>query len=143
AEGQLATWLRADDEDLRNRALDVMLSTTRARASRVARLLATVKDKPFYPGAVRGLSFYTDLHESREMFELVLDAVRQGYFNDAAHDLFMSAHALGNSQPQWACELLGAWLVERPGALILNDDGKIEALDNRDHGAEEIVSAAA
>jgi hypothetical protein len=143
AEGLLAAWLGEQDEDLRNRALAIMLSATRERAARVAELLGTVKDTPFYPRAVKSLPFYTDLHEAREMFELVLDEVRKGHFNDDAHELFMSAHALGAEQPQWACELLSAWLVERPAALALNDDGKVDALDNRDHGAEEIVSAAA
>ena len=142
-EGLLAAWLGGQDEELRNRALDIMLSATGERAARVAELLATVKDQPFYPPAVKWLSFYTDLHEAREMFELVLDEVRKGHFNDDAHDLFMSAHVLGAEQPQWARELLSAWLVERPDALALNNDGKVDALDNRDHGAEEIVSAAA
>jgi hypothetical protein len=142
-EGLVATWLGGEDDQLRNRALDIMVSVTKERAARVAELLATVKNEPFYPRAVKGLSFYTDLHDSREMFELVLDAVRHGHFNNNAHDLFMSAHALGAHQPQWACELLSAWLVERPDALALNDDGKVEALDSRDYGAAEIVSAAA
>ncbi len=139
----MGTWLGAEDEELRSRALDIMLSSAKERAARVAELLATVKGEPFYPNAVKVLAFYTDLHGSRAMFELVLDAVRQGYFDDDAGDLFMSSHALGTDQPQWACELLSAWLVERPDALALNHDGKVEALNDRDYGAAEMVSAAA
>jgi hypothetical protein len=142
-EGRLVAWLGGEDDELRGRALDIMLSAIHERAARVAELLVTVKDEPYYPRAVRFLSFYARLHESREMFELVLDAVRQGHFDDDAHDLFMGAHELGTRQPQWACELLGAWLIDRPDALALTEDRKVGALDSRDYGAEEIVSAAA
>ena len=142
-EGRLEQWLAGDDEDLRNRALDIMLGSVKEHSARVAELLAGVRDRPFYANALRGLAFYTDLHESREMLDLVIDAIGQGIYDDDAHHLFMSAHALGNDEPRWAVELLKAWFVDRPGALDLTDDGKIAALDTRDHDSQEIIAGAA
>jgi hypothetical protein len=135
-------WLREDGERF-GRAIDVMVSVSKDRPARLAALLAGVRSDPRYGGALRHVSFYVDLHSSREMFELVLDGVRDGLFETGAHDLFMSAHALGTDQPRWACELLQAWFVERTDPYALDAGGKIAALEGRDHGAEEIIAGAA
>jgi hypothetical protein len=142
-EGRLEQWLTGEDEELRNRALDVMLGSVKEHSARVAELLTAVRDRPFYANALRGLAFYTDLHESREMFDLVIDAIGRGIYDDDAHRLFMSAHAIANERPQWAVELLKAWFVDRPGAMDLTDDNKIAALDTRDHDSQEIIAGAA
>ncbi|MFN2466508.1 MAG: hypothetical protein ABR521_00015 [Gaiellaceae bacterium] len=102
AEGVIEQWLRGDDEHF-GRAIDVMTSVNKERPGRLAALLAPLRDEPRYAGALRHVSFYVDLHTSREMFELVLDAIRDGLFNESAHKLFMSAHGLGTDQPRWGC----------------------------------------
>lgn len=69
--------------------------------------------------------------------------MRRGVFDQFAHNLFMTTHGLGDERPEWAIELLKAWFVERDDAMELDADGKIAALDGRDHGTEEIISVAA
>lgn len=142
AAGVIERWLREDDERF-GRAMDVMVSVSKERPAGLAALLAAVRSDPRYGDGLRHVSFYVDLHTSREMFELVLDGVRDGLFDAAAHNLFMSAHALGTDQPRWACELLRAWFVERPDTYALETGGKVAALEGRDHGAEEIIASAA
>ncbi len=142
AAGVIEGWLREDGERF-GRAMDAMVSVSKDRPSRLAALLATRRGDPNYGDALRYVSFYVDLHNSREMFELVLDGVREGVFDARANDVFMSAHSLGTDQPRWACELLRAWFVERAHPYALGAAGKIAALEGRDHGAKEIISGAA
>lgn len=142
AEGVLEGWLR-DGEKTFWHATEVMISVSNQRPDRLAALLASVSDEPSYAAGLRRVSFYVDLHNSRAMFELVLDGVRRGLFDEHAHDLFMTAHGLSTHEPAWGAELLAAWFVERPDALRLNDDGKVAALADRDHGTQEVISGAA
>lgn len=142
AEGVIEQWLSRDDEHFA-RAIDVMTSVSTERPGRLAALLAPLRDEPLYAGALRRVSFNVDLHTSREMFELVLEAIRDGHFDESAHDLFMSAHGLGTDQPRWGCELLAAWFAQRPDPFELDADGKIAALQGHDHGAEEVIAGAA
>jgi hypothetical protein len=141
-EGVIAAWLSGNEEQL-GRAAEVMLSVTKERPDRLSELLEPLQGHDSFAGLMRFIGFRVDVHESRAFFELTLAAVRAGVFDDAAHDLFLNSHALGDEEPEWAVELLRAWLVERPGALDLDADGKVSALDGRDHGTEELISAAA
>ncbi|RKQ90454.1 hypothetical protein C8N24_0256 [Solirubrobacter pauli] len=141
-EGVIAAWLSGDQEQFA-RAAEVMLSVTKERPDRLSELLDPLKGHDSFGGLMRFIGFRVDVHESRAFFELTLAAVRAGVFDDAAHDLFLGSHALGDEEPEWAVELLRAWLAERPGALDLDADGKVAALDGRDHGTQEIIAAAA
>jgi hypothetical protein len=141
AEGIIEAWLTGDEEHL-GRAADVMITVARERADRLAQILGGLGPSEIFDNVLRHVGFYVDLHASRAFFELTLDAVRRGVFDQTAHNLFMSAHALGQEQPEWAVELLDAWFVQRTDALALDADGKVAALDGRDHGIEEIISAA-
>ena len=141
-EGLIATWLFGDAGQV-GRAAEIMLSVTDERPDRLAELLEPLQAHDSFRGLMRFLGFRVDAHESRPFFNLTLAAVRAGVWNDAAHDLFLTAHALGDKRPEWAVELLAAWLAERPSALDLDTEGKVTALDGRDHGTQEIIAAAA
>ncbi|MGB7158300.1 MAG: hypothetical protein WBD40_09560 [Tepidisphaeraceae bacterium] len=142
AEGELLTWL-SDGGERFGRAVDVMVTVGRERPEHVAALLNELGDGPRHGAALRAVSFYTDLHESRAMTELVIDGVRRGLFDADTRHLFMSAHGLGSDEPLWACELLQAWFVERPDPLALAADGHVLALADSDHGAVEMIGDAA
>lgn len=142
AENVITDWLGCDEEHL-GRAANVMISVARDRSDRLAEIFRDGEASDAFDGVLRAVSFYVDLHTSRTFFEIVVDAVRRGVFDQAAHNLFMAAHGLGEEQPEWAVELLKAWFVERADALDLSAEGKVAALDGRDHGIDEIVSAAA
>jgi len=85
---------------------------------------------------------FANVHESRALFDLILQAVRRGDLN-VDRSLWMNVYGLGQRQPVWAVELLVAWLVERPGALDLDSSGKVVALQSREHGLLELARDAA
>lgn len=141
-DGVIAAWLSGDDDQC-GRAAEIMLSVASDRPDRLAELLEPLQARDSFAALMRFVSFRVDLHGSRAFFELTLAAVRAGVFDDAAHNLFLGAHALGDEQPEWAVELLAAWLAERPNALDLDSERKVATLDGRDHGTQEIIAAAA
>jgi hypothetical protein len=141
AAGAIGAWL-SDEDEYFNRAVDIMVSSARARPTQVAARLRATQGNPRYAGALRHITTFTDVEMSREMLDTVLDGVRQSVFDDAERALFMSADGLGDHNPSWACELLRAWLVERPCALKLNGLGQVEALESRDAGPIGLVSKA-
>ncbi len=140
--GVLAKWLSGDDEHF-NRAIDIMVSSARDRPAQVAARLSALRADPRYDGALRHITRFADLEASRELLDVVLEGVRRGVFDDNERDLFMSADGLGEHNPVWACELLCAWLVERPDALELNGLGQVKALESRDAGPVGLVANAA
>jgi hypothetical protein len=142
AEGELTSWLSESTERF-GRAIDVMVSVSRQRPIRLAELLSGLIDDSRYGDALRHISFYVDLHESRAMTDLVIDGVRRGLFDEHAHGLFMSAHGLGSDEPRWASELLRAWFLERADPYELTEDGHVAALIGSDHGAIEIIGNTA
>src|SRR5439155_26547808 len=85
---------------------------------------------------------FVDVDSDRRLFELVLDAVRDGIFTDE-HELFMIVHNIGDAQPEWGVELLAAWLDERPSAHAKAEGGQVVALRSSDYGLNELIAKSA
>jgi hypothetical protein len=81
-------------------------------------------------------------HVSRGLFDQALALVREGR-SQPEHELFMTFYTLPAVKPEWACELLAAWLIDRPGALASDGRGNLTALESRDHGAVRVMATAA
>jgi hypothetical protein len=144
AEDAIAAWLSGDDEDRQNRALEVMVGGTKERPDRMAQLLAPHAGRvERYPAWLRWVARFADVHDSRALLELLLCAVRRGEYDGHERELSLSVHDLGEKQPEWTVDLLVAHLVERPGALALDSDGRVAALLSRDHGPIRLTIAAA
>ncbi|MFC1402419.1 MULTISPECIES: ATP-binding protein [Streptacidiphilus] len=141
-EGVIEDWL-AGTEAEQARALEIMTSTVKQNPDRLAQILRPYIAEPAYPNWLRWVARFTDLGESRPMFDLVLDAVRDGKYGSPSEELWLSAHQLGQQQPAWAVELLAAYLVDRPEAMALGSDGKVAALLDRDHTATELARLGA
>ena len=135
SDGLLNTWLEHDSQELRGRALDALGMEARTNPDRVAAILATHLDNAEYQAWLRWVVRFADLHESRALFDLFLDAVRDNAFVGYDHDLWLYPHHLADHKPGWAIELFRAYFVERAGALTLNDDGKVVALTGREFTA--------
>ncbi|MDQ3318859.1 MAG: hypothetical protein M3515_01145 [Actinomycetota bacterium] len=142
AQGAIEQWLAGEETDLHARALEIMVSAPKQSAGRHAELIAPHVGRADFAGWLRWIVRFADLEQSRALFELVLDAVRTGRYTDSARELWLSAHSLGSKEPDWACELVAAWLRERPSALSLDDEGKIVALEDRDYQLQEIIKQA-
>jgi hypothetical protein len=140
-EGVIEGLLSGDDQAHQSRALEVMLGGVNQRPDRMAQLLAPHAGRvPYYPNWLRWIVRFADLHDSRALFDLVLDAVRRGDYNSHERELWISVHDLGQHQPAWAVELLAAYLSDRPGALEVDSDGQVSALRTTEHEAIELAT---
>jgi hypothetical protein len=140
SEGVIEGWLGGDDQAYHSRALEVMLGGVNKRPERIAELLAPhAGHAPDYPAWLRWIVRFANVHDSRALFDLVVDAVRRGDYSGHEHELWISVHDLGQLQPEWAVELLTANLSERPGALDLDSEGRVSALRSTEHEAIELA----
>lgn len=143
AEGVIEDWLAGTNETEQSRAIDIMAGASKHDPDRLAQILTPRTGATSYPNWLRWIVRFADVHESRPLFELLLDAVRGDRYEEANHELWLSTHDLGDHQPAWAVELLAAHLIDRPGAWALDDGGKVAALLDRDHSAIKLVQLGA
>ncbi|MEU6225026.1 ATP-binding protein [Streptomyces sp. NPDC047042] len=143
-EGVIEEWLFSSDGTQKGRALDIMGGAGKSNPDRLAELLQSHTTEIDYPRSLRWIVRFADIHESRSLFQLVLDAVCSGqYDGDEEQELWLSTHDLAQHQPAWAVELLAAYLIDRPNALKLDSNKRVAALLSRDHSIIELAKVGA
>ncbi|MCD9594487.1 hypothetical protein [Streptomyces sp. 8ZJF_21] len=142
-EGVIDDWLSGADTAEHERALGVMAAAAKASSDRLAEILHGYRTSAEYPQWLRWVTRFSDIYQSRPLFELLLEAVRSGQFADTEEALWLSAHDLGKQRSDWAVELLAAHLVDRPNALAVDDKGKVIALLDQDYSIIQLVQLAA
>lgn len=143
AEGEFEDWLSGDQAH-QHRALDVALGGIKERSDRMAQIIAPHAGRaPDYPDWLRWVARFADLHRSRALLDLVLDAVRRGEYAGQEDSLWMSAFKLADHEPVWAVDLLSAWLVDQPSAFDLDSSRRVALLRSRDDAAIELTTKAA
>lgn len=144
AAGAMERWLASGDNATQWNALHAALGAVKDRPDRLAALIAPYAgNAAHYPDWLMWIARFANVHESRALFDLILEAVRRGDLNGRDRVLWMNVYGLGQRQPDWAVELLVAWLLERPGALDLDRSGKVGALGSSEHSLRELASSAA
>jgi hypothetical protein len=141
-DGYLEEWLASGDETKQQRAVSIMAIGGKSQGERVAELLRPYEDHDEFPRWLLFCARFIDLDSSRSLFELVLDAVRSGKLEGYMNDIWLSSHAFGQKQPQWAVELLSAWLIERPAALAVSSERVVD-MSEHDHGLLELIRESA
>lgn len=143
-EGVLGEWLAEDDGEEGNRAIDIMIGGVKAKPDRIAALLAPHQGRAgHYSHWLLCMVRFADVHQSRQLFNLLLGAIRSGEIADYGHNLWLFTYDLAKHQPTWAVELLAVHLVLRPNALALDDDGNVAALIDQDDALIRLVTQAA
>ncbi|MGW4220681.1 hypothetical protein ACWEJZ_27155 [Streptomyces bacillaris] len=142
-EGDIEDWLGSGDEAEQGRALEIMGGAGRAHTARLAEIIEPHASESTFPSWLRWITRYSDVHKSRCLFDMLLNAVRDGHYDGMDHDLWFSAHDLAEHQPAWAAELLAVWLSERADAMEQDEQRKVVALLSRDHSQIEITKKAA
>ncbi|SFP63098.1 hypothetical protein SAMN05660464_3766 [Geodermatophilus dictyosporus] len=142
ADGQVGGWLRGG-EVAQTRALTFMTSAGRTSPDRLAELVAEHREAPTYPAWLRWVAWRAPLPQSRRLFDLFLEAIRQGQYDGFEHDLWLSVHGLAEERPDWAVEVLAAFLLHRADPFALTERGKVRALEAREYEAAELVRQAA
>ena len=128
---------------MRNHALNTMVSAVKDHPVSIAALLSDRKSAPEYLDWLRWVTRFADVFRNRQLFDQVLEAVRQGAYDATEHELWLTAHDLAKHEPLWAIELLQARLIDHVGALTLTDGGKVAVLGMREYAATELVKDAA
>lgn len=143
SDGQLQRWLTSSTAEERDRAVGILGGAARASADQVAAIIAPHKTHADYVDWLFWAARFADLHISRQLFDLLLDAVRAGGAEGREHHLWLSAYSLADHEPTWAIELLTAYFVEWPGGLTIATSGKVERLEQNDHGLAKLIKNSA
>lgn len=142
-DGAIATWLDSADQKQKERAVDIMASGTKNYGNIVAELLSARQKSPDYIKWLHWILRYADIHNNRQLFDLLIKSVRQGEFDETQHELWLLVHELAKYQPLWAIELLQARLIDHADPFALNNEGKVANLTSHEYGAAELVREAA
>lgn len=142
-DGHISAWLDGPDEVMRNHAVNMMASALKEHPASIAALLGSRKCAPEYLDWVRRVSLFAGVFRDRRLFDLLLGVVRQGAYDSAEHELWLTVYDLAQHKPLWAIELLRARLIDHRAALRLNEAGEVAALGMREYGATEVVKSAA
>ncbi|MFD3338878.1 NACHT domain-containing protein [Streptomyces anthocyanicus] len=144
AEGVIEEWLTSGSTTEKEHALEIMVGAAKTNPDRLATLLQAHTTGADFPVWLRLVTRFSDVHESRALFDLVLQAVRDGHYDgNFEQDLWLSSHDLAQHQPAWAVELLAAYLADRPNSMALGSNDKVSALLIREHSAIELARVGA
>ncbi|MDQ1748942.1 MAG: hypothetical protein QOD07_3205 [Frankiaceae bacterium] len=143
ADGLLQRWLSSESADEQQRAVGMLSGAVRTNPDRVAAVLALHRENSEYSDWLFWAVRFAHVHESRPLFELVLEAVRAGAASGREHLLWMSISTLADHEPRWAIELISAYFIEWSGGTALAPSGKVGRLEQSDYGLAELVQKAA
>ncbi|MEV5612401.1 hypothetical protein [Streptomyces sp. NPDC052225] len=141
--GAVADWLDGDDQQEHAWSLRLMQGAAKKLPDRLAEILAPHTSHDAYRNWLGGVVISARLSDSRPLFDLLLEAVRDGRFAFREHGLWYTVGDLGQTRPEWAVELLALLLSRDSGALDLDGDGRVAGLLGRDQMALRMVTAAA
>ncbi|AKK06653.1 hypothetical protein CMUST_11710 [Corynebacterium mustelae] len=142
-DGKISKWIDSGDPALQDRAISLMAEAVRDLPDEVAGVLYNYRSMPHYFTWICSVSRYADLSQSRNFFDLVLDAVRKGHFNNQRPNLWFTASQLPEQKPLWALELLKAQVTDSVDAFKLSEAGRIQILCIRDYHASKFVKKLA
>ena len=142
-DAQISAWLDGSNEDMRNHALNSMASAVNEYPGSIAELLVSRKTAPGYHDWLRRIIRCADVYRDRELFTLVLEAVRHGAYDTVEHELWFVMRDLAKHEPLWAIELLQARLIDHVDSLTQNEQGEVSLLCVREYLAAELIMDAA
>lgn len=144
AEGVIARMLASGDTAVYEHVMNLVPTVAKQRADRLAELIGPYAGEvAAYQDWLAWVTRFADVHTSRALFDQMLAAVRRGDYNDREGLLWQAVFELGKQQPEWAVELLAAWLSERPGAFDLDGSDRLPVLQQREHNLVDLVPGAA
>jgi hypothetical protein len=112
-----------------SRALTLISDAVVWRPERAITLLREHGQERIEPFTVRTGLNSADPEVRRSVFEVFLDAVRAGGYDNIESLMWAAIHDLPDEHPEWAVEFLTAHLVDRPDALAVNEDGRVAGLE--------------
>ncbi|SMD24555.1 hypothetical protein [Lentzea albidocapillata] len=131
AAGVLQSWLASPDSEIRDRAFHALAGGTDETPDRVVEILRPYLDENSFPHQTIWVFRFANLSSSRSMFDAVLELMRRGHYDADSLVLWLLARPLPKHQPEWAVELLDAWLSKHTQQV--DAEGPIAALNSRTH----------
>jgi hypothetical protein len=141
-DGYIEEWLDGT-ESMQNRALNVMGSAGERNGDRLAELLEAHRAKPHYAAWARWVLRFADINNSRALFDTLVEAVRSGFYLPEPGLIWISVFRLAEVHPEWGTNLLRAYFIEQPGALDLDDGGKVARLMLHDRQVLKLIQSSA
>lgn len=138
SDGYVAAWLNGEDED-QGRAMELMAAAARTMPDRLAGILQDHRNAEQYPAWLRWIVRFADLGAGQRLVEVLLQGIREGCFDHNPGDLWFVAYRAGTGHPQLGLDVVSAFLIDRPGSLELDANGRIGSLESTDHFATEVV----
>ncbi|OXR40497.1 hypothetical protein B7C42_07436 [Nocardia cerradoensis] len=141
-DGRIDDWLH-DEEPQQARAVSLLIAGARTWPDRAAELLTGLRQTSAYPDAIRKAAAAVDLPSARPIFDLMLDAIRDGHYDGYDDDLWFATHDLPDQRPAWAVEVLVAMFIDRDHTLYLDESGRVAHLRQHGHAALEFLQSTA
>ncbi|GAA3312054.1 hypothetical protein [Arthrobacter ramosus] len=138
SDGYVADWLQGGHEDQR-RAMELMGTAAKTMPDRLAVVLQDHRNAEQYPAWLRWIVRFADLGASQRLVEVLLQGIREGCFDDNSADFWFVANQAGTRHPQLGLDLVSAFLIDRPGSLEPDANGRIGSLKSSDYFATGVV----
>ena len=149
--GVVERWLQRGNEETINRALWIMTSVQTNRPDRTAKLLSQfISSSELWNNRLAGFFIRSDISASRAVLDFVLSLINAGATDGLLNtgqggvDFWFPVKKMVNTHPEWACNLVAAYLdrllliAGRPG-----DRGEFPLRLKRDGAGERTISGAA
>ena len=141
-DGYVRQWLDSD-ERLQSRAVGMLAGVARSAPDDVAAVVSDYTDHDRYAEWARRIFFAGSVEASRPLFDLLVNAVRDGIYSDNVQQLEGPCYRLAQQRSPWAIELLKAHFIDRHGAMNVGQNGQLEVLLTSSHGIAELIRIAA
>lgn len=142
AAGALEAWLDSKDPQNITMALEIMRGGVANHGERVAEIVERIEPLDEYPRAVMWLARGSGQTPSRALFSRFLLLMLGGRISATDHDVFLTFFRIHEEHPDWACELLEAWLTCQLKSPP-EHGGRFGVLESRDYGALQTIVGAA
>ncbi|WP_258904093.1 ATP-binding protein [Actinokineospora sp. UTMC 2448] len=143
AEGALEDWLASDEDQVRATGFFVLTEGVSANPDRAAEILTPYLDRETHRAQITWVLHFSNVGDSRALFEFVLQMVQRGHYDTSEHDLWLLAAHLPAQQPSWVIELLDIWLTRCVARMDPMEGVVVTALKTRDGQATEVAMASA
>ena len=146
--GLVIRWMASDDRATRDRATNLLRVAQRTASERAAVLLAPfLGQETDWIGRLRWIVGGVGGNPSRGYFDLLLDCVAQGLFDDGrlmqGDDLWMTAADLPTNQPTWAVELIDRYVQRGQELIEPADPFDSDVFPHSEYWAQQFIGVTA
>jgi hypothetical protein len=143
--GAWAQWLGHRDRFVVDRALWLLSGMTHEHGDAAATVLRSLSRDEHWPSRVRGFLLSADVSAGRQLFDILVQAVRDRHFDgEDTSDIWHVARRLVEGRPEWAAEIIATLFAQALAGGVTNPfEGRGPLAIRYDRMEGEIVRATA